>query len=1415
MADSPSSTGQPSAVEASPRLDPIGQMSLNELMNNYVMEYRRVQRLEDLEEAIRQLQDNLDSGEGIESARAFLRIAAAYRAKYGRTQSSEDIQAFAMLFAEATEALPDDHSDKVDMLWASATNCFQLFEQTKSLEDLSMAKQKLRTILGIVREDESMQSMVLQQFAAAEQAEFDVTKKISTLDELTGYLESSIRLTPKSDPEWLERSKLLASAASIKYEKTEDTEDLKKSIGHWESVLTVIPEGDPYKLRTLGALGGWYLSLYDKTKDGADLEKSIDLYEVLLNAYSESHPNRHFALYEQGKAYIAKSNLTGIVAFLEVGARQLKHSLASIPRDSPLRKSLLPYAAARWHDLYKATKGTESLETSMTLLEEVLDLLPSIFQVRRGMLLRLSDLAFDKCMKTEKAEDIAASASRLKYLLSKMPKDDPDWGRLQDQVLNVVVTEYRVLGAPPEAPSKDPSMALYSRSGLGIVPSGAIDDRATRLLREVVGVEKEAEDTPATETRMQKSEDALDKPLRDDPLQALELIQSGMRYNDLFRKSQSMDHMDQAVMSFYQALEIGSTDKTLHSMCLAGLSVALWLKYDMTKADGDHDAAIEATERHLETGDNKLPNLRLLGSQLQRRYLSHGNEMDLDRSLHMYQQTLILTPDHDKRERASALYGVGVCFHLRSRRRAALSDFLAALDHFEQAVEACSTDDPDRSTYLGGLGLGLIFRSARDSDRKSADLGIQRLSQSVDASEDNTEQRASTYVNLARGYINRFHMTDAPSDLDLGISYFQKAMNLRMLHSKEMTPVVLGDLADAYFRRYIQDQDIQTWERGIECSQEAASIGPGNDLDDARRLYNLGKGYKLRYTKTAQGEFLQKAISPLETLLSRPNAAPMLRLLAGKELFEIYTLLTDWNQAYHAATTMFSFVPLAVSRSLENSDKPWLLAELAGLASDAAAVALMAGAAPFDALRLLESSRGVMMGSILGLRSDVDDLQQHHPKVAVEYLKFRDQIDSSKVKPSNPSAAWLPINQPDYRHNANKEMERVIEHIRSLPGFQSFLREPTESEARAAAASATIVVINISQFRCDAIIVKPEGVSLRDLPDVSLRDIKARSQGITSIGLLDSHLLEWLWDKVTGPVLDSLRFTALPDGADWPQQICWIPTGPLVALPLHAAGYHDLAENKTVLDRAISSYSVSITALVQLHAYRQKPEVDRKPERAVLIGMTELAKAPEEVQEVSRICQSLKVVMPEPHSKDVREALKDCDVFHFAGHGSSSPLDPLNSALILEKPDRLTVSSLFDMNLHRRRPFLAFLSACSTGQIKHDGSMDEGLHLIAACQVAGFQNVIGTLWEVNDELCVEAARLTYSWMQKEGMSHKSVKVGLHRACRQLRDAWVHMDEERRARNGRARDAGAKGDLRKVGDAEELPMLWVPYVHYGI
>ncbi|KAK3376293.1 CHAT domain-containing protein [Lasiosphaeria ovina] len=195
----------------------------------------------------------------------------------------------------------------------------------------------------------------------------------------------------------------------------------------------------------------------------------------------------------------------------------------------------------------------------------------------------------------------------------------------------------------------------------------------------------------------------------------------------------------------------------------------------------------------------------------------------------------------------------------------------------------------------------------------------------------------------------------------------------------------------------------------------------------------------------------------------------------------------------------------------------------------------------------------------------------------------------------------------------------------------------------------------------------------------------------------------------------------------------------------------------------------------------------------------------------------LQVATPLPYRDDVLSALDSCDIFHFAGHGLTNSSDPSERSLVL-RDGPLTVASLFEKKLHSHKPFLAYLSACGTGQVGHEELIDEGLHLIAACQLAGFQHVIGTLWSVNDKFCVDVAAETYGWMQQRGVSDESVSEGLRRASRGLsvskRGSTRVHDVNQMAMEPSRSQAKAR-EPRDVLSCDETPLYWAPFVHFGV
>ncbi|EHA58496.1 hypothetical protein MGG_08677 [Pyricularia oryzae 70-15] len=311
--------------------------------------------------------------------------------------------------------------------------------------------------------------------------------------------------------------------------------------------------------------------------------------------------------------------------------------------------------------------------------------------------------------------------------------------------------------------------------------------------------------------------------------------------------------------------------------------------------------------------------------------------------------------------------------------------------------------------------------------------------------------------------------------------------------------------------------------------------------------------------------------------------------------------------------------------------------------------------------------------------------------------------------------------------------------------------------------------------------------------------------------------LEWLWDSVVNPILNSLGFYK-PSSSDQLPHIWWIPTGIASHLPLHAAGYHLKCTGETALDRVASSYASSVKSIIHSRRRPFQPASDRQTRHSVVVSMKNTPKleplrhADAEIDEVLAACKSMGISgkRPQKCKPDLSLALQDCEIFHFAGHGGADQLEPLHSKLLLDDwdSDPFTVAAL-ESNPALNPPFLAYLSACGTGQILDQSSVDESIHLANAFQLAGFRHVIGTLWSVDDALCVDMARIVYELLQKRGMDDECVSRALHHATRTLRDGWVDATDVGRGTRHAQIDAVASDELER-----EQP-LWAPYVHFGV
>ncbi|QKD48592.2 uncharacterized protein FOBCDRAFT_236235 [Fusarium oxysporum Fo47] len=761
------------------------------------------------------------------------------------------------------------------------------------------------------------------------------------------------------------------------------------------------------------------------------------------------------------------------------------------------------------------------------------------------------------------------------------------------------------------------------------------------------------------------------------------------------------------------------------------LMVRLRTQSKRTGSVSASEEAIDIAKKLLESSPkehlSRSTLLHLLAGSFSDRYVLTGIIDDLNQQIVFSRQAIDATSIDDP-ERVTRLAGLAVGLSDRYARTGALGDLSETIRIATMAFEQTQEGSDDWATHACNLSGYLLTLYQRTGEQLDLDTAIALAKGSVDATPTGNALRHIRLGNLSACLIARFDSTGAFEDLEECVKMGNEAKEATPKEHVEW-PARLHDLGAIMQRRYQMTQDLEDLDEAIGLTQQALfALGPSHP-QQADTMSLIALFFAKRYGETESPEDLQRTEFFYRAALFQTQSPVVTRIEAGVKLISVCMVQQNMEQAYEDAKYVVDLIPQMAVRSLESSDKQDLLLKIGGVSSEAAGLALHLGEDPSVALSLLEKGRGMFALSLDEMRADIKSLEEQCPDLASKFITLREQLSSPST-----SGRTLDTEDPEWnvdesrRHEAGDEFESLLAEIRQQSGFETFLLPPSEFEIKSAAESGPIIIINTSMLRCDAILVESHQITSVPLADFNRREmIEYVKNGTFRSG----GALEWLWDCVASPVLNALGFDKPPSGGDWPH-VWWIMTGLLNKFPIHAAGYHSKGSSETVIDRVISSYHSSIRSII--HG-RKRPISAETQTNALLVAM---------------------------------EATP--------GHARTDSEDPIGSYLCLDKEREkcLTVLDLLDINLQSHSPFLAYLSACGTGRIDHNDLADEGIHLINGFHTAGFRHVIGTLWEVKDEICVDMARITYEGMMQNGMTDEAVSRGLHKASRELRDRWLTM-----------------------------------------
>ncbi|KAJ6571258.1 CHAT domain-containing protein [Mycena capillaripes] len=842
-----------------------------------------------------------------------------------------------------------------------------------------------------------------------------------------------------------------------------------------------------------------------------------------------------------------------------------------------------------------------------------------------------------------------------------------------------------------------------------------------------------------------------------------------------------------------------------------------------------------------------------LGLALWRRFGQQGDLRDIDEAIELHREALTLhEPLHP--DRGMSLSNLANTVMTKFEQEGNMQDLDEAIELHREALVLREPPHPDCGSSLKDLALAVMTRFEQQGNTQDLDEVIQLYREVLALHEPPHPNHGSSLNNLANAIMMRFQQQGNTQDLDEVIQLYREVLALHgpphpnrgsslnnLVHAVMTRFEQQKNLVHAVMTRFEQQRDTRDIDEVIELHREALTFCKPPHPNRGSSLHGLARCFAFRYEWTHESHDLDSACDLFQEAVTYPSSALLTRFHHAQSWAKtvIRYRPTSSLAAYHTAIELL-FQLAALHLDLLSRQKILSTKTVSTLASDIATCAV--GLGQYNtAVELLEASRSIFWSQPLYLRTPLDNLATISPWLSAKTKNLSRQLELAAFQDTSrdildTQQKILSIESDSARcRQLNEEWEETVKEVQKLPGFKDFMQPKAMAALQQAAVSGPIVILTTTNSTCFALIVTlssdvqylklpgfllPEAHLLSDLsrglsnpafdfetfvetcePEDQRSELKARL--FAGEGTLNVHpddvfrqLLADLWKNIVKPVFETLKLQKSDD----PRRLWWCPTGPFAFLPIHAAGIYDKDMTDCVSDYVISSYTPTLTALL-----------DPPPVTATLLKMTAVIepKAPDcsplpgaraELQKImARVPSECLTGLVNTTVETALIHLRQSSIVHFACHGVQDLVQPLDSGLILSD-GRLKVSEIMrrsegeDALDIRKSMSLAFLSACETS--KGDETVpDEAMHPAATLLFAGFRGVVATMWTMNylDGPKIADTFYEHLFQNCDPNSDPPVLPDLTQAAKAL-----HLSVAK---------------LRKEPDTPFR--RWVPFVHYGL
>ncbi|KFA72794.1 hypothetical protein S40288_06389 [Stachybotrys chartarum IBT 40288] len=870
---------------------------------------------------------------------------------------------------------------------------------------------------------------------------------------------------------------------------------------------------------------------------------------------------------------------------------------------------------------------------------------------------------------------------------------------------------------------------------------------------------------------------------------------------------------------------IVSSDPAWH-LCSLTYSLALQYRFESSGARGDIEtcvANLRELKEHFTEQEPRWPLIHsAFASALIRRCDVDAVVGDLDTAV----RTLKDAADHLSEENpfASTVYGdLSVALLARFELRGSMADLYLSQSTAQKSLELLPATSIDYTIALTTCADALLRSHEETDDDALLNAAIDLYEDAVTRDCVWTRLRPGRLTALGFALQLRYGRHKQDADWRRCSDVCKEAVDLSADSPTLYLP--LGQQGGAFLEKARADADVS--QRAIQLRQAISSLEqslglmPAHHSNRALWLNNLGLACEMLYKDSGDQKAYTTALARYTEAAELPTAAPLQRVTAAYRAL-VLVGRSDIQESSKLALLAIRLMPTLSPRLLKRQEQKSMISMFSGLGSYGAALLLEAGHDVVDAVNALETSRGIMNSLLIDIRTDLTVLEEQHESLAARFADLCFKLESKSDRPSQLAHRGDSLDMSsESQIAAAKAFDDVVAEIRELDGFHDFLQPPTAAEYQALAVSSHIVFLNVASFRSDALVVSSERIWNISLQKLNLEDAVKRANALTEAIRNDDattrmatndqirQLLSWLWASVVNPIQNEL----LRGSGEAKLRVCWISTGVMTNFPIHAAA--DEASGDNAMDTIISCYGTTMKAI--RFSQQKLAQISGRGGQALVVSMKETPgekSLPFAEEEAESLLSLLRPLMPgtmlsyppsqsgtaAPTKPSVLTELDTAAIVLLSCHGVADYDEPSLSRLLLSdwQSEALTVADITAQRLPCART--AYLSACHAAVGRAANLLDEGIHMAAAFQLAGFPQVVGTLWQVNDRRAMQVSRRVWELLIGEDgrLRYELLGEALNAAVRGLRESTKMSEDE---------------DIDMEFDDE--PFLWAPFVYMGL